>query len=241
MSDWLEFSAKTVDEALTEALISFETTSDKIEYEVIEKEKSGVLGMFSKKAIIKVRKRENPMETVQSFLNKVFGAMNLEVNLEMEYNDVDDVISVELSGSEMGLLIGKRGQTLDSIQYLTSLVLNKSTDKYIKVKVDTENYRSRREETIEGLARNVASKVKKTRKPSYLEAMNPYERRIIHSYLQSDKMVETHSEGEEPNRKVVIEPSKELMNSPIRDKYNGNSNYKGNSRYKGNSNYAKKQ
>ena len=130
--------------------------------------------------------------------------MNLEADLDILYDEEKELVEVNVRGEDMGVLIGKRGQTLDSLQYLTSLVLNKNSDGYIKVKIDTENYRERRKETLENLAVNIAKKVKRTRKTVFLEPMNPYERRIIHSALQNDKFVETHSEGEEPYRKVVV-------------------------------------
>ncbi len=138
------------------------------------------------------------------FLNDVFSSMGMTVEVTCKYNLLDDCFIIDLAGDRMGILIGKRGQTLDSLQYLTSLVVNKGTSEYIRVKVDTENYRERRKETLENLAKNIAFKVKRTRRPISLEPMNPYERRIIHSALQSDRYVTTHSEGEEPFRKVVV-------------------------------------
>lgn len=229
MANWLEFTAKTVDEALTEALIKLETTSDQIEYEVLEKESNGILGLFSKPAKIRVCKKESVQDIVKNFLTELFNKMEIQVEVIMNYNEEESVINVELKGNEMGLLIGKRGQTLDSIQYLTSLVANKNLDKYVKIKMDTENYRNRRKETIENLAKNIASKVKKTRKPAYLEPMNPYERRLIHAALQNDKYVETHSEGEEPFRKVVINISKEYASMPPRrNNYHRKNNYSNN-------------
>ena len=204
MSNWYEFTAKTVDEALTEALIKLETTSDQVEYEVIEKESNGFLGMFSKPAKIRVCKKESVQEIVTNFLNKLFSCMGIEVELVIGYKEEEGEMDIELKGEDMGLLIGKRGQTLDSIQYLTSLVANKDLEDYVKIKMDTENYRQRRKETIENLAKNIASKVKRTRRNVSLEPMNPYERRIIHSVLQSDPAVSTHSEGEEPYRRVVV-------------------------------------
>lgn len=138
------------------------------------------------------------------FLNDVFTSMGMNVEVTCKYNHLDDSFIIDLAGDRMGILIGKRGQTLDSLQYLTSLVVNKGTSEYIRVKVDTENYRERRKETLENLAKNIAFKVKRTRRPISLEPMNPYERRIIHSTLQSDRYVTTHSEGEEPFRKVVV-------------------------------------
>lgn len=268
--DYIEVSGKNVDEALTNALIKLETTSDKVEYEVIEKGSVGFLGMGRKLAVIKVRKKEDkpveanvkaketetqkvadssvsyepvkaepvksvdnneikddsheqpkktskyttvmPNEEVErritTFLGDMFKAMNLEVKIDVKFDD-PDCVNVELSGPNMGVLIGKRGQTLDSIQYLTSLVVNKGKDKYVRIKVDTEDYRNRRKETLESLAKNIAYKVKRSRKPVSLEPMNPYERRIIHSTLQNDKFVSTRSEGEEPFRHVVVYLDKE--------------------------------
>ena len=204
MSNWLEISAKTVDEALTEALIKLETTSDQIEYEVIEKESSGLLGLFSKPARIRVCKKESVDDKVRNFLANLFEKMEIDVEVVLDYREEEGVIEIELKGSEMGLLIGKRGQTLDSIQYLVSLVANKQSEDYIRVKVDTENYRKRRKDTLENLAKNIAYKVKRTKHSVSLEPMNPYERRIIHSALQGDRYVTTHSEGDEPFRHVVV-------------------------------------
>ena len=229
MSNWQEFSAKTVDEALTEALIKLETTSDQIEYEVIERESTGLLGLFSKPARIRVCKKEDVQDIVRDFLNRLFENMNLNVEVEMNFDEEEKIIYVELKGDEMGVLIGKRGQTLDSIQYLTSLVANKNRDEYIKIKMDTENYRERRKETIENLAKNIAIKVKKTRRPATLEPMNPYERRLIHAALQDDKYVETYSEGEEPFRKVIVNISKEYASMPPRH----NNNYRKKNGYNG--------
>ena len=140
----------------------------------------------------------------KKFLDDVFAAMNLKVVINTKYNEATRALDVDLSGDEMGVLIGKRGQTLDSLQYLISLVVNKGTGEYIRVKVDTENYRQRRKETLENLAKNISYKVKRTKRPVSLEPMNPYERRIIHSALQNDRYVTTHSEGEEPFRRVVV-------------------------------------
>lgn len=138
------------------------------------------------------------------FLMDVFKAMDMTVSVDVKYNVEDKSMDIDLSGDQMGILIGKRGQTLDSLQYLVSLVVNKDSDDYIRVKVDTENYRERRKETLENLAKNMAYKVKRTKRPLSLEPMNPYERRIIHSALQDDKYVTTHSEGDEPFRRVVV-------------------------------------
>ena len=202
--EYIEISAKTVDEAITEALVKLGTTSDRIEYEIVEKGNNGFLGIGRKDAVIKVRKKYSVNDDIKDFLNKVFEAMDLKVEIVMTAEENSNVINVDLKGDDMGVLIGKRGQTLDSLQYLTSLVVNKGKSNYIRVKLDTEDYRRRRKETLENLARGIAYKVKKTRKPVVLEPMNPYERRIIHSALQGNKFVETASEGEEPYRHVVV-------------------------------------
>lgn len=204
MAEWKEYTAKTVDEALTNALVEIGTTSDNIEYEVIEKETAGLLGLFSKPAVIRVREKMSIEDVAIDFLNKVFQAMEIEAEINTTLDEEENIMSIDVSGPEMGILIGKRGITLDSLQYLVSLVVNRNTESYVKIKLDTENYRQRRKETLENLAHNLAHKVKRIHRPVVLEPMNPYERRVIHSALQKDKYVETHSEGEEPYRKVVI-------------------------------------
>lgn len=143
-------------------------------------------------------------KVIRDFLDNMFKAMDMDVNIDIKINEEEGCVNVELGGDEMGLLIGKRGQTLDSIQYLVSLVVNKENEKYMRVKVDTEDYRKRRKETLESLAKNIAYKVKRSKRPVSLEPMNPYERRIIHSALQNDKFVATRSEGEEPFRHVIV-------------------------------------
>ena len=202
--DYQNFSAKTVDDAITEACKVLGVTSDKLEYEVIENGSSGFLGIGSKDAVIKAAVKSSVTDVAKAFLDDVFAAMNMTVVVKIDYNAESNDMSIDLSGDDMGVLIGKRGQTLDSLQYLVSLVVNKGNDNYIRVKVDTENYRKRRKDTLENLAKNMAFKVKRTRRPLSLEPMNPYERRIIHSALQGDKFVTTHSEGEEPYRHVVV-------------------------------------
>ncbi len=204
--EYKEFSGKNIDEALTNATVELGLTSDQIKYEVVEEGSSGFLGLGSKDALIKViiSSEEDPKEVAKKFLDDVFEAMQLEVNISINLNETDNTLEIDLAGPEMGVLIGKRGQTLDSLQYLTNLAINRSSDSYVRVKIDTEDYRRRRKETLENLARNMASKVKRTKKSVTLEAMNPYERRIIHSALQNDNGVATHSEGEEPYRYVVI-------------------------------------
>jgi spoIIIJ-associated protein len=328
--DYIEVTGKNVDEALTNALIELGTTSDKVEYEVIDKGNSGFLGMMKKPAVIRARKKadadaealeetieafapkkeeaapekkqetrdeetreyskprrseprkrydsnreyekkdynrkdygkkdyekkdydrkpyvkkEEPVAAAKSdtedfseekvskyttvmpndeierrittFLSDTFKAMGFDVQIKISFDD-PECVNVELSGDNMGVLIGKRGQTLDSIQYLTSLVVNKGKDKYVRIKLDTEDYRNRRKETLENLARNIAYKVKRSRRPVALEPMNPYERRIIHSALQNDKFVSTKSEGEEPFRHVVVYLDRE------KNPYRGRANY----------------
>lgn len=252
--DYIQVSAKTVEDAVLEAAMKLATTREHLEYEVIEKGSSGFLGFGAKDAVIRARalddeeieeaekkaesviaakkevkkeirkeikkeirksapvkaeKDEQNKESVkeisaEDFLKDVFKAMDMEVDIKVIENKEEHTMDIELSGEEMGVLIGKRGQTLDSLQYLVSLVVNKNSEEYIRVKIDTENYRERRKETLENLARNIAYKVKRTRKTVSLEPMNPYERRVIHSALQNDRYVTTHSEGEEPYRRVVV-------------------------------------
>lgn len=261
--DYIEVRAKTIDDAITDALVQLGVTSDQLDYEVIEKGSAGFLGINRKDAVIKARKKvvvsekkevvketvakEAVKETVakektekkqsapapkkesapvqknektekasapidyapleegvKNFLSQVFQAMQLEVEIITKVDKENKMIDVEFKGPEMGMLIGKRGQTLDSLQYLTNLAINKQSDSYVKVKLDTEDYRKRRKETLENLAKNIAYKVKRTKRPVSLEPMNPFERRVIHSALQNDKYVSTHSEGEEPYRHVVV-------------------------------------
>ena len=244
--EYITVSAKTVDDAITEALIQLGVTSDKLDYEVIEKGSAGFLGIGMKQAVIKARKKEEPKEapvveevkeepkkeqkkekaevkepeqkkeselakvndeTVAAcvkFVSDVLNAMGMKDAKVTSKIDEEGALSIDVEGSNMGILIGKRGQTLDSLQYLTNRVANKMQEGYVRVKLDTEDYRRRRKETLENLAKNIASKVKRTRRAVSLEPMNPYERRIIHSALQADPAVSTHSEGEEPYRRVVV-------------------------------------
>ena len=251
-------SAKTLSDAITEALIQLGITSDQLEYDVIEKGSAGFLGIGSRQAVIRAWKKEVKEESVEEiiqkelvkpvereiireekkkpvkqaekpavekkaeetvvskveekskeecekFLKDVLRAMGMDVKLTSTV-DEDGALNIDMEGEHMGNLIGKRGQTLDSLQYLANRVANKYQEGYVRVKLDTENYRQRRKETLENLAKNIAYKVKRTKKPVYLEPMNPYERRIIHSALQADRYVNTHSEGEEPYRRVVVTP-----------------------------------
>ena len=207
--DMITVSAKTVDEAVTKALIELETTSDKLEYEVVERGSAGFLGIGAKPAVIRAKRKERVEDRAIHFLNQVFDSMNMEVSITAVYNAEEKEMNINMEGTDMGILIGKRGQTLDSLQYLVSLVVNKKKDDYIRVKLDTENYRERRKETPETLAKNIAYKVKRTKRAVSLEPMNPYERRIIHAALQNDKYVVTRSDGEEPFRHVIISLKKE--------------------------------
>ena len=274
--DYITVSAKTLDDAITEALVQLGVTSDQLDYEVIEKGSAGFLGIGMKQAVIKARRKhvepeepetkevveeavkeeipdkpakeekkhhknkkknepknepkkdteEKPVEekkeegkkkeielakvedqtieACEKFIADVMDAMKMNDVKVTSCVDEEGALSINMEGPDMGILIGKRGQTLDSFQYLTNRVANKMQDGYVRVKLDTEDYRRRRKETLENLARNIAGKVKRTRRTVVLEPMNPYERRIIHSALQSDPAVSTHSEGEEPYRRVVV-------------------------------------
>ena len=208
--EYIEVSAKTVEDAISEAAIKLEVPSDKIEYEVITEGSTGFLGLIgSKPAVIKARKKFNLLDHTKDFLARLFKAMNVDVNSTVDYDEESRTMNIVFDGEDMGLLIGKRGQTLDSLQYIISLVVNKESDSYIRIKVDTENYRERR----------------KARRPVSLEPMNPYERRVIHSVLQNDRYVETHSEGEEPYRKVVITLKKDYRERSPRSGYNREGRY----------------
>jgi len=204
---YMEFKGKTVEEAVTAASVELGITSAELDYQVVEKGSSGFLGLGAKPAIIKAKKAEvamNIADKTKEHLSNVLKAMDIETEITVEFDEVENNMDINLEGAEMGILIGKRGQTLDALQYLISLFVNKESENYIRVKLDTENYRARRKDTLEHLAKNIAFKVKKSRRSVTLEPMNPYERRIIHSALQNDKYVSTKSEGEEPYRKVVV-------------------------------------
>lgn len=209
--EMITVTAKTVDDAIIQAAVQLGVSSDRMQYEVIEKGSAGLLGglIGAKPAVIRAKKIETINDKVEEFLNSVFDAMGIQVKIDIKLDEKEKELDVNLSGEEMGILIGKRGQTLDSLQYLVSLVVNKESGDYLRVKLDTENYRERRKETLETLAKNIAYKVKRTRRSVALEPMNPYERRIIHSAIQNDKYVFTRSEGEEPFRHVVIALKKE--------------------------------
>lgn len=196
-------SGKTIDEAVAAALAELGAQKDEVSITVLEEGSRGFLGMFGgKDAVVLVKKNFDPVRIVENFLREVFVSMGLMIQIKVEMEEKH--LKVELIGDDMGILIGKRGQTLDALQYLVNLVVNKNSPSYISVMLDTENYRQRRKETLETLAFHLAKKVKHTRKNVVLEPMNPYERRIIHSTLQNDRYVTTFSEGEEPFRNVVI-------------------------------------
>ena len=235
--EYSEFSAKTLDDAITDAKVKLEATTENFEYEVIDKGSSGFLGIGSRPAKIRARKILNAREKAEEFLERVFDAMQISVNVNIVENMDEKVMNIDLSGDDMGVLIGKRGQTLDSLQYLVSLVVNKDGEEYVRVKVDTENYRQRRKDTLENLAKNISFKVKRTGRTVTLEPMNPYERRVIHSALQNDKFVETHSEGEEPFRRVVVALKEGVKvrenNNNHRRRYSNNRNYNRNHSKKG--------
>ena len=203
--DFVEYKGKTLDEALMQASVDLGCASTDLEYEVVSEGSTGFLGIIgSKPFVIKARKPKEFTDDVREYLENLFKAMDIQTEIHLEFNEEENVLDIELEGPEMGILIGKRGQTLDALQYIISLAVNKKSDSYIRVKLDTENYRARRKETLENLAKNIAFKVKRTKRSFALEPMNPYERRIIHSTLQNDKYVATRSEGEEPYRKVIV-------------------------------------
>lgn len=201
-----EIVAKTADEAIEQALSQLNATIDEVEIEIFEEAAKGILGFLKSKevrVIVTVKATESTVEEIAStFIQSVLKTMHMtaELNIQMR----EETLHIELSGDDMAVLIGRRGQTLDALQYLVSLVVNKHRDTYLRVVLDTENYRQKREESLIKLANKLAFKAKKYRRDVVLEPMNPYERRIIHSALQDHKNISTRSEGEEPNRKVVI-------------------------------------
>ncbi len=201
----MEFKAKTVEDAVTEATTQLGIPSEQLDYDIVDQGSTGFLGIFNvRPAIIRVALKKSLTETTKAFCDELFAAMKVETNVSIDYKEEEHLMNIDLSGPDMGILIGKRGQTLDALQYLISLYVNKESESYIRVKLDTENYRERRKATLEKLAKKIAYSVKRSRKAIALEPMNPYERRVIHSALQNDKYVCTKSEGEEPYRKVVI-------------------------------------
>ena len=205
--EMITVTAKTVEDAITQASLQLGVSSDRIQYEVVEKGSAGVLGgLFgSKPAVIRAKKIETVDDKAVYFLNSVFDAMGLAVDVEVKMNEEEKEMDVNLTGEEMGLLIGKRGQTLDAVQYLASLVVNKENGGYTRVVMDAENYRAKREQTLVSLANRLAGKVERSERKITLEPMNPYERKVIHSTLQNHPSVTTRSEGKDPYRRVIIE------------------------------------
>ncbi len=200
---YVEIIAKSSEEAIGQALAELNTTRDRVEVEIFEDNSKGFLSFFrSKEVKVKVTVKNDPQSRAVDFVKSVLTEMNIEAEIETELKEKS--LHIELKGVDMALLIGRRGQTLDALQYLISLVVNKGGADYVRVVLDTENYRSKREETLIKLANKLASKAKKYRKDIILEPMNPYERRIIHSALQNNRAVNTRSEGDEPFRKVII-------------------------------------
>ena len=204
----LEMTGKTVNEALENASKSLNLTEDKVEYEVLDEGSKGFLNLIgAKPAKILVKAKRDYNEEARVFLRNILNSM--KVQAEIRIREENDIIHINLTGPKMGIIIGYRGETLDALQYLTSLVVNKDHNlPYKKVVLDTENYRKKREETLIRVAEKTAYKVKKNRRPYKLEPMNPYERRIIHSALQDNEYVYTFSEGEEPHRRVVVDIKK---------------------------------
>ncbi len=203
----IEMIGRTVEDALKNALTELKITEDKVEYEVLDEGNKGFLKIGARPARIKVKVKRDYIYEAKTFLRDVLDKMG--VKAEIRVKEEDNIVKFALTGPDMGILIGYRGETLDSLQYLVSLVLNKGHEnEYKRVILDTENYRLKREETLKRLARRIAEKVKTTEKQVKLEPMNPYERRIIHSALQNDPYVETYSEGDEPYRRVVVDLKK---------------------------------
>lgn len=198
----VEKTGRSIDEAIALALQELNVDMDDAEIEVIDEGSKGLFGFGGKLAKVRVTVRDSRADDAVAFITDIFNKMNIDVEIETE--EKDDCIFVRIKGKDSGIIIGRRGETLDAIQYLTGLVVNKNRDDYVRVIVDIENYRQKREETLVKLAKRLADRVVRYRKNVVLEPMNPFERRIIHSSLQDNKYVETYSIGDEPNRKVVI-------------------------------------
>jgi len=205
--DFIEKTGKSVDAAVESALIHLNVHKDDVEIEIIDAGAKGILGLGAKLAKVKVTVKYDPEKIAKAFIKEIGMGMGLAINAETSLSEKQ--LDIVLSGDGMGILIGKRGQTLDSIQYLVSLVVNKGTAPFLNVMVDAENYRARRKESLENLALNLAKKAKATKKSVTLEPMSTYERRIIHAVLQSDRGITTHSEGNDPYRNIVIAPKRQ--------------------------------
>lgn len=203
MTRSVEKSAKTVEDAVSAALHELSTVKEKVEIVVLDEGSKGIFGLIgSKRARVRVTLKETPVDRAENFIRDIIEKMFIRVDADIKEDNGG--IQVNLKGKDVGVLIGRRGETLDSLQYLTSLIVNKGEEKYKKVVVDTENYRDKREDTLENLAQRLADKVIRQKRNVTLEPMTPYERRIIHSTLQNNKYVETYSIGDEPHRKIVI-------------------------------------
>ena len=199
----IEITAKTLDDAKLLAANQLGKSVDEIMYEVLENATNGIFGIGAKPCKILAWTEENQNDNASMFLNKILPLMGIEAKVEVDETE-DNGLNVNISGEKMGIVIGRRGETLDALQYLTSVIVNKDREEYVKVTVDTENYRAKRAETLEKLANKVAEKVIRNGRNMTLEPMNPFERRIIHSALQANEEITTYSVGEEPNRKVVV-------------------------------------
>ena len=204
LQDSIERSGKTVDDAINDALRQLGLTREEVDVEVLQEGSTGFLGIGSKPAKVRVTVKFDPERAARGFLEEVIGAIGLDVTYEIKR--AEKQMSIMIHGKDIGILIGKRGQTLDSLQYLVNLVVNKGKAPYINIVLDAENYRRKRRETLETLAHNLVKKARATRRKVVLEPMTPYERRIIHSTLQSERGIDTYSEGDNPYRYVVINP-----------------------------------
>ena len=197
---------KTIDEAIQNALEMLNTTKDKVTTKVIDLPSAGFMGVFgSKPAKVEVSVNDETDDIIRDFLTEVFDKMQIRAEFEIRFDEEEGIIVVDIKSEQTGVIIGKRGATLDALQYLVSLVVNKGKDEYIKVTLDVENYREKRKRALQDLADKIAQNVQRKRGRYALEPMNPYERRIIHASLQNYKNIITYSEGEEPNRHIVIE------------------------------------
>lgn len=218
----IEKSGKTIDEAVEEALKELGTTKENVEIEVINEGKRGILGLGAENAVVRVKMEQSPLQKAEAYIKTIMESFGIDAELKGSYED--ETVNIEIIGDseEVGKVIGRRGDTLDSLQYLTSLVVNKGEENYIRVTIDTENYRGKREETLIKLAKRMAGIVERTRKSVTLEPMNPNERRIIHSALQNYRNVTTYSTGKDPNRCIVITTKKKEYGEDYVSKYRYN-------------------
>lgn len=222
MNKVIEKSAKTIDEAVEMALSELGATRDEVEIEVVNEGKKGFLGIGSIEATVRVTKNETPVSRAEDFVKSFLKEVGIEVNLSSTYEDERIDIAIDCDEDAVGYIIGRRGDNLDALQYLTSLVVNKGEDSYIRVSLNIEDYREKREATLVRLAKSKAAFVSRTHRSITLEPMNPNERRIIHSTLQEFKNIYTYSTGDEPNRRIVIAPKKKEYGSDYKSKYRYN-------------------